>query len=171
MIMTFKSIKVLFGIFALSALVLGSATQAEAETLKCKSELSDEKIREEQQFDYTYSVGVNLKEGMAICENGETAEVKSFNLWNVDYPTEVFLNGITVYTFKDYSRIITKANFHYIRDPKGESEWIWEGTGEIIKGVKGFKGIKGSVSFKGKMDRSDKKVIIDITLNYTLPPK
>ena len=166
-----KSLCFLMGLFVIIVWIWGFAAPALSETLKCKSELLDEKIREEQQFDYTYSVGVNLKEGMAICENGETAEVKSFNLWNVDYPTEVFLSGITVYTFKDYSRIITKANFHYIRDPKGESEWIWEGTGEIIKGVKGFKGIKGGVSFKGKMDRSDKKTRMDITLNYTLPPK
>ena len=166
-----KRLCLLASFFVVVFWIWGLVTPTLSETLKCKSELLDEKIREEQQFDYTYSVGVNLKEGMAICENGETAEVKSFNLWNVDYPTEVFLSGITVYTFKDYSRIITKANFHYIRDPKGESEWIWEGTGEIIKGVKGFKGIKGSVSFKGKMDRSDKKTRMDITLNYTLPPK
>jgi hypothetical protein len=151
--------------------IWGLVTPALSETLKCKSELLDERIREEQPFDYTYSVGVGLREGLAICENGETAEVKSFSLWNAEPQKEAIISNITAYTFKDYSRIITKADIHYLQDPKGESEWIWEGTGEIIKGVKGFKGVKGSVTFKGKMDRSDKKPRMDITLTYTLPPK
>ena len=80
-----KRLCFLVSFFVIVFWIWGLVTPTLSETLKCKSELLDEKIREEQQFDYTYSVGVNLKEGMAICENGETAEVKSFNLWNVDY--------------------------------------------------------------------------------------
>ena len=73
-----KRLCFLVSFFVVVFWIWGLVTPALSETLKCKSELLDEKIREEQQFDSTYFVGVNLKEGMAICENGETAEVKSF---------------------------------------------------------------------------------------------
>ncbi len=78
---------------------------------------------------------------------------------------------IVVYTFKDFARITTKGSMRQVEDPKGEAEWIWEGTGEIIKGVTRFRGIKGSISFKGKQERGDKKAIQEVTLTYTFPPK
>ena len=170
MIMTIKSINVLFGIFAILALVLGSATQGEAETLKCKTELKMGLI-ENQQVDNSYFVGFNTREGLGTCDNGETAEVKSYAVWNADWPKECFTTVIVVYTFKDFARIITKGSLRQVEDPKGEAEWIWEGTGEIIKGVTRFRGIKGSISFKGKQERGDKKASQEITLTYTLPPK
>jgi len=55
-----KRLCFLVSFFVIVFWIWGLVTPTLSETLKCKSELLDEKIREEQQFDYTYSVGVNL---------------------------------------------------------------------------------------------------------------
>jgi hypothetical protein len=171
---TKQSMWIIFVILLTSAWILGSTIQAGAETLKCKSELKLD-VRADEQVESTYTsgyfIGVNTRQGLAICENGETADIKSYALWNADWPEECLTSGITIYTFKDFSKIITKADFRQTRDPKGEAEWLWEGTGEVIKGTTRFKGIKGGVTFKGKQVPPDKKAINELTITYTLPPK
>ena len=165
-----KSIWILFGILVIGFWMFGSAIQARAETLKCKSE-TKQVTQVNDNLHAQYYFGITASEGMATCENGETAAVKTFTTWYADMLKDVSTQAYIIFTFKDSSKIIMKANYTQIKDPKGEANWIWEGTGEIINASSRFIGIKGSSSFKGKQLFPDKRVVVDYTLTYSLPPK
>ena len=160
------------GLFVIIVWIWGSATLALSETLKCTSE-TKLVVNENEQAASSYYIGVNSREGSATCENGETATVKSYALWESNWPKEIFVQEYTIYTFKDFSTIITKGNTHQVPDPNraGEAAWFLEGTAEIIKGANRFSGIKGSVALKGKQLPPDRKIISELTITYTLPPK
>ena len=158
------------GLFVIIVWIWGSATLALSETFKCTSE-TKLVVHAYEMAASSYYIGVNSREGSASCENGETATVKSFALWESNWTKETFLQAYTIYTFKDFSTIITKGNAHQIRDPNREAEWFLEGTAEIIKGANRFSGIKGSVSSKGKHLPPYGKIISELTITYTLPPK
>ena len=128
-------------------------------------------VRADEQVYSGYFIGVNTREGSATCENGETATVNSYAVWDQIWHKECFKEGYTIFTFKDFSKMIMKNKLTQIPDPKGEAEWIWDGTAEIIKGTIQFNGIKGSGSFKGKQLFPDKKSINEWTITFTLPPK
>ena len=169
---TKKSIWILFGTLVISVWIPGFSTPALSESIKCKSEAKGDAVRVQEQADSSYFIGIVKKEGSVTCENGETGDVKSYSLIEVNWPKECVVQTITIYIFnKDWAKIITKGDIVQIQDPKGEAEWIWEGTGEIIKGTGRFSGIKGGTSFKGKQLPPDKKSISEFTINYTLPPK
>jgi hypothetical protein len=167
---TRKSLWILFGILIVSAWVLGFSVQARAETLKCKSE-TKQSVRADEQAAESYFLGVNSRVGSFTCENGDEGMVNSYAVWEANWPREVITQIYTVYRFKDMSKIITKGTVIQTQDPKGEAEWIWEGTSEIIRGGYRFNGIKGNVSFKGKQVPPEKKSINELTFTYTLPPK
>ncbi len=159
------------GLFLIIIWIGGSATLALPETLKCKKETKLVVSGAYEQAASSYYIGIHSREGSATCENGEMATVKSYALWESNWTKETFVQEYTIYKFKDFSTIITKGNVHQIRDPNREAEWFVEGTDEIIKGAIRFNEIKGSVSSKGKQLPPDGKIISEVTITYTLPPK
>ena len=166
-----KSFCFVTGLFVIIVWIWGFAAPALSETLKCKSETKDG-VRVQEQADTSYFITIVTKEGSVTCENGETADVKTYSLAEANWPRDAFVQTITIYRFhKDWAKIITKGNLVQTQDPKGEAEWIWEGTSEIIRGTGRFSGIKGGVSFKGKQVPPDAKSISEFTINYSLPPK
>jgi hypothetical protein len=68
------------GLLVIIVWIWGSATLALSESLKCKSE-TKLVVRANEYAAISYYIGVNSKEGSATCENGETATVKSYALW------------------------------------------------------------------------------------------
>ena len=75
---TKKSIRVLFGILAISVWVLGSAIQAGAETLKCRNASTTTKNESIPVNDEPgHVLGVQILEGLAFFENGEIAKLRS----------------------------------------------------------------------------------------------
>jgi hypothetical protein len=162
---TKKSMYILFGILAISTWVLGSAIQTKAETLKCNSELKAV-TRAEDNLYQIHFYGVTASGGVATCENGETATVESFSLWYADATKEGVSQSYTIFTFKDSSKIIMKTSHTSIKDLKGDGNWIWEGTGEIINASSRFIGIKGKASFKGKQLPPDKRSVTEWVIKY-----
>lgn len=165
-----KSLCFLMGIFVIIAWIWGFAAPALSETLKCKSE-SKVVTREDDSLYGIHFYGVTASEGMATCENGETATVKGLSLWYVDATKEGVNQSYTIFTFKDSSKIIMKTSSNQIKDLKGEGNWIWEGTGEIVNASSRFIGIKGKTSFKGKQLHPDKRSVNEWIITYTLPPR
>ena len=145
--------------------IWGFTTPALSETLKCKSEWKTV-TREDDSLYGIHFYGVTASEGMATCENGDTATVKSFSLWYADATKEGVNQSFTTFTFKDSSKIIMKTSSTQIKDLKGEGNWIWEGTGEIVNASSRFIGIKGKTSFKGKQLPPDKRSVTEWTINY-----
>ena len=105
-----KSIWVLFGILVISAWVLGSAIQAGAETMKCKSiatATKDETISvsdEEGHF-----LRLRISEGLAFFENGEIAKVRLYSLSDTVKKGGQAI-GYIIYTFDDGSTIVKDIN-------------------------------------------------------------
>ena len=168
---TKKSLCFLVGLFVIIVWICGFVTPALSETIKCKSE-SDAGKREVDQVLFTeYFVGSTTKEMVATCDNGETPTVKMYSVWDATVGKENFIQGYSIYTFKDSSKIVTKFNFRQIPDPEGKAEWISDtGTVEIIKGTLRFNGIRGTASSKGKT-LDDHKTANEWTIDYTLPSK
>jgi hypothetical protein len=160
----------LMGIFVIIVWIWGIASPALSETLKCKSEWKVV-TREDDNLYGIHFYGVTANEGIATCENGETATVKNFSLWYADATKEGVNQSFTTFTFKDSSKIIMKTSSTQIKDLKGEGNWIWEGTGEIINASSRFMGIKGKSSFKGKQLSPDKRSVNEWIITYALPPK
>ena len=168
---TKKSLCFLMGLFVIIVWSWGFATPALSETIKCKSE-SDAGKREVDQVLFTeYFVGSTTKEMVATCDNGETPTVKMYSVWDATVGKENFIQGYSIYTFKDSSKIVTKFNFRQIPDPEGKAEWISDSTADIIKGTLRFNGIKGNVSSKSKTLHPDHRGVSEFTITYTLPPK
>jgi len=171
---TKKSIWVLFGILAISAWVLGSAIQAEAETLKYKF--------------YTYVIrGENnligdveghlfwhhVREAFYAFENGEVATVTAIVSGDFIGTSGTFMQYVTV-NFEDGSTIIIKSQGTGGTPPAGTTTAGWKS--EIIKGTGRFQGIKGTHTAKAKYLPLQKgeigqKGYGEGTFTYTLPSK
>jgi hypothetical protein len=178
MIMTArKSMWVLFGILAISAWVLGSAVQAEAETMKCKTSAYAVKREVFPIPDFEgHSINMLMRDGLAFFEDGEVATFKNFTMSDVAAGKVVLTTGYQLFTFVDGSTIITSIRNEQQPDPEGKFSWFVKGTGEIRKGTGRFEGIKGSVSITGKQFKAEKgdltgKSTTDCIFTYTLPSK
>jgi len=166
---TRKSKWILLGIFVISALVLGSAIQAEAETMNYKF--------------YTYSikgdwvpvpdveghtVGYGVRGSFMVFENDEVATSEAVILrdW---IKTAGTISQYSTMKFQDGSMIITKT-----QGTTGVGTAAM--TTEIIKGTGRFEGIKGTGTSKAKYLPLEKgeaapKGWGEGTLTYTLPSK
>ena len=71
-----KSLYFLLGIFVIIVWIWGFASPALSETLKCNSEWKVV-TREDDNLYGIHFYGVTANEGIATCENGETATVKT----------------------------------------------------------------------------------------------
>jgi hypothetical protein len=174
---TKKSLWILFGILVISAWVLGSAIQAGAETLKCKTSGNSVKREAAQIPDVEgHTININLREGVAFFENGEIAGLKSSSTWDGISGKRGQSQGYAVYTFIDGSMLIISFLQLLEADQEGKVAYNTKSTGEILKGTGRFEGIKGTVSGTGKQLKAEKgeptgKTANDWTFTYTMPTK
>ena len=174
---TRKSSCILFSILVVSAWVLGSAIQAGAETMKCKSSGNAVKREAIPIPDVEgHRISIIMRDGLAFFEDGEVAAYKSFGQSEVIAGKGGLSQGYNLYTFVDGSTIITSYHQLLEADPEGKLEYYTKTTGEILKGTGRFEGIKGNSSATGKQFKTEKgeltgKSTSDYTFTYTLPPK
>jgi hypothetical protein len=169
---TKKSMWVLFGVLVISAWLLGSVTQAVAETLNFKffSHVTRNEVFPVGDTEGHY-VGLNVREGAVIFASGELAWMKAINsIDGVKGAGSTFDQYYTV-TFQDGSKITC----HTKGSSVGTSgKW----AGEIINGTGRFQGIKGTAAAAGikflppeKDELLGGKALGEGTFNYTLPSK
>jgi hypothetical protein len=175
---TKKFMWVLFGILVISAWVLGSAIQAGAETMKCKTSGNSVKREVMPIPDVEgHTIVMGMRDGLAFFEDGEVGTYKNFTIADVIAGKGVLTQGYQLFTFLDGSTIITSFRQPQEPDPEGKFSWlIKSSTGEIQRGTGRFEGIKGSISCTGKQFKPEKgdltgKSASDCTFTYTLPSK
>ncbi len=175
---TKKSMWVLFGVLVISAWVLGSTIQAGAETMKCKNittATKDERIPVGDQEGNMkgYTIGLQISEGLAFCENGEVPKVRHHSVWDFEPGKGSQVIGYTIYTFEDGSTVVIK--FQRLVGLGQSGVLNATATSEFIKGTGRFEGIKGTASSTGKNFLPSKgeaaRSYNDGTWTYTLPPK
>ena len=170
-----KSCMLIVSLFIISAGLLYSMPQAMAETLSYKFFLP---VTQRQIIPIGdvegHAVGILVREGAIILENGEMAWGKAVVIWDMIKGAGRFDQYSTL-TFQDGSTIITRT--------KGTAEATSSGvstaatwTGEIIKGTGRFEGIKGTGTSTAKLlppgkDELGGKSLGEGTLTYTLPKK
>ncbi|MEW6187564.1 MAG: hypothetical protein AB1585_17685 [Thermodesulfobacteriota bacterium] len=163
-----KSLIFAIGLFVISVWIWGSATPALSETINCKGE--GKSVPLTMINDSTGSIiGINESKGSFTCDSGETGTEHDLLLWEQNERKELLIQGYSILTFKDNSKIIMKSKFTEIPDPKGEAQWIFNGTSDILRGNMRFNGIKGSGSFKGRQNGYN--IDMEWTLTFTLPKK
>ena len=93
---TKKSLCFSLALFVITVWIWGFATPGLSETLKCKGESKQVVQAYDSVLEDDFYIGVNTREGMATCENGETATVKSFSAWDVIWQKEGFSQMYTI---------------------------------------------------------------------------
>jgi len=169
-----KSMWILFGIIVISAWVLGSASQVGAETLKCKSvQTATKDERMEVGDEKGHVLALQRMQGLAYCENGEIAKMRSDNIMDFVPGKGVQAIGYTFFTFEDGSTIVNRFQRSVVPGQSGIGSA--KASSELIKGTGRFEGIKGTSSGTGKNFPPNKeeptRAFTDITITYTLPPK
>ncbi len=158
-------------ILVIATWLLGSVTQAGAETMKCRIAATVTKNESVPVSDEEgHSLHLLITEGLAFFENGEIAKVRSHNLSDRISAKASQVIGYTIYTFEDGSTIVQRFQRLLV-----SGDLSAKVTGELIKGTGRFEGIKGTVfgasknfpASKGEASRNAS----DITFTYTLPTK
>ena len=161
-------------LFVISIWLLGSVPQATAETLSGKS---FNHVTKAEMFPIAdvegHVIGVTVREGVAVFENGEWAWHKATVMSDLikgagtldQYATITFLDGSTITTH-------TKGT---IETPQGVPSAV-KFTGDIINGTGRFQGIKGTHTISVKLFPPEKgelagKAFGEGTMAYTLPSK
>ena len=172
---TKKSFLIIVGILAFMGLLLGSATQSEAETMKLRV---SNVVTKGEGFPVGDVEGHNLafltRDGVAVLENGEVGSMKALVINDVMPKGGSFL-GYLVLTLVDGSAIVLSfQRCTFSPDPEGKLAFIQQGSGELVNGSGRFKGIKGTMSMTGKVLKPTKEEVAgkaynDFTLTYTLP--
>ena len=166
---TKKSMWVLFGLFVISALVLGSAIQAGAETMNYKFYSWVIKSESVPISDMeSHAVGFVMRGGFFVFENGEVATANQ--VATIDYIKGAgpFMSYVTI-NFADGSTIIIRSE-----GTLGGGAGGWKS--QIVKGTGRFEGIKGTHSAKAKylpleQGEAGPKGYGEGTITYTLPSK
>ena len=169
---TKKVMWVLFGIFLISAWVLGSTIQAGAETMNFRAYTYVVKAEEVLIEDVEgHTLALETRRGFSVLENGEVATSIVYIMG--DYIKTVGSNiSYSTLTFADGSTIIIRRQA-MVTAGTSASAGI---KGEIIKGTGRFAGIKGTYTSKMKFLPLEKgeigrKTFGESTITYTLPPK
>ena len=173
---TRKSIWVLFAILAISAWVLGSVNQAEAETLKIKVSSYNTQVKVIQVEDMEgHTLMPHTRRGLAFFENGDVATYTSWGVADIIKGKSSY-DGYSMFTFEDGSTIVYKSKTAWEQGPRGFS--VGKGTGEFTKGTGRYEGIKGGLTYSGKYyTRYSKEKgtlgdsVLEVTATYTLPQK
>jgi hypothetical protein len=171
---TKQSLRVLFGVLAISAWMLASAIPTPAETLNYKSYVWMNRYERVVLDDVEgHAVSLAQRGGFYVFDNGEVATI-----------TRVSLNDLikgagpaTIYEtikFADGSTIMLKGQ-SVLSGTTGQATSS-EGTREIVGGTGRFQGIKGTGTSKSRFIPADKgeagsKQYGEGTLTYTLPAK
>jgi hypothetical protein len=160
-------------LFAGSCL-LGSVTQARAETMKCRvaiTETKDMSLPVGAQEGHV--LGVHVLEGLAFFENGEIAKVKVESLYENETGKTAQAIGYDTFTFEDGSTIVARFQRLAVSDKNGNLSA--KASTELVKGTGRFEGVKGTASATGKNFPPGKdevlKAMNDLTFTYTLPGK
>jgi len=172
---TKKLMWVLFGILVISALILGSAIQAGAETLKGRNALTATKNESIPVNDEPgHVLGMLIWEGLAFFENGEIAKMRSHAIRDIIPQKGSQAIVYNIYTFEDGSTVVTRVQRLMVAADKSGTLSA-KMTGELIKGTGRFEGIKGTVSGPGKNFPASggeaERAFNDFTWTYTLPTK
>jgi hypothetical protein len=139
-----KPMWILFSVFIIGVFLLCSGTQLIAETWNCKAMNKMVKAEGSPIPDAEgHWVGMNMREGVTICDNGEIGWHKVVVVWDGIKGEGTYSQYITL-TLQDGSTI---TNFAQDKGIPGGYKW----TGQIINGTGRFKGIKGTVSAEGKI--------------------
>jgi hypothetical protein len=163
-----------FGILIIAAWLIGSVTQAGAQTYTVK-------YREPGHFPKVHIIEVGDVPGHILLV-GESAGVQPCDDGSVATISGKFTTDLTqgsgksqsyeVATYEDGSTIWTKIQNTITPNPDGKTS-RWEGTFEYIKGTGQFEGIKGGATFTGKrlapVPGAGAQYYSDSTSTYTLP--
>jgi hypothetical protein len=170
-----NSIWVLFGILVITAWILGSATQAKAETMNYKFYTYVVKQELVPVGDVeNHAVALTVRGAFYVFENGEVATINHVSTGDYIKGAGPFMQYVTV-NFADGSTIIFKSQGTVGGTAAGvTASGGW--TSEIIKGTGRFEGIKGTQDAKAKylpVGKGDAgpKGYGEGTFTYTLPAK
>ena len=174
---TKKSMWVLLGIFVISAWVLGSAIQAEAETMNYKFYtwvIKSESIPISDMEGHV--VSFVLRGCFYVFENGEVATANQVATMDYIKGEGQFMAYVTI-NFADGSTIVIK-NQGRMAGVSTASPSLVDWKSEIIKGTGRFEGIKGTQKHGDKLkvfplEKGEvfPKAYHEGTITYTLPPK
>jgi hypothetical protein len=168
---TKKSLRVLLGILAISAWILGSVMQAGAETLNYKFYGWVIKEQDVPVADVEgHTVSLYVRGAFYVFDNGEVATINHVATGDLVNGAGPFMQYVTI-NFPDRSTITIKSQ-GTIGAAGASAGW----TSKIIKGTSRFEGIKGTQSAKAKYlpvepGEAGSKVYGEGTITYTLPPK
>jgi len=171
---TKKSICVLFGILVIWAWVLGSATQAGAETMNYRGYTYADKAEEVLIGDVEdHTLRLETRRGFYVFENGEVATILAHISGDYIKGAGSYMSYTTI-TFADGSTIVIKRQAAITA--VGGVAAASATKGEVIKGTGRFVGMKGTLTSKSKILPREKgeagqKAVVDATITYTLPPK
>src|SRR5271157_3509945 len=131
---TKKSMWVLFGVLMISAWVLGSAIQAGAETLKCRTATTATKdVRIAVSDEEGHVLGLTILQGLAFFENGEIAKLRSHAISDTIPGKGGQAITYHIYTFDDGSTFVVRKQRLMVADKSGNLDAKL--TTEIIKGT------------------------------------
>ncbi len=165
----------LVSIFVIGIWLLGSVSQATAETLAFKSLTHVTKSEMVPVGDVEgHVISLTVREGVAVFENGDWAWIISTNVRDLIKGAGTG-DAYSTYKFMDGSTFIVHRKGTIEATPQGvTSAAKW--TGDTINGTGRFKGIKGTITMSAKILPPEKgepvgKSFSDGTLVYTLPGK
>ena len=170
------NIWILFGILIIAAWILGSATQAGAQTytVKCRETGHVPKMHIIEVADVPgHILLVGETATVLSCDDGSVATISG--KFTADMTKGSGKNqGYGLVTYEDGSTKWYKFQNTVTPDPNGKTA-SWEGTMEYIKGTGRFEGIQGSGSITGKrlvsMPGAGAQFYADFAITYTLPSK
>ena len=174
---TKKFIWIFIGILVIMAWLLGSVSQAVAES---------KQFRNVGQFSKMEMIQAGDVEGHLLLiwewrglqfSDGEVAVLSGWGTCDIikgNGPCE----GYYLAKYEDGSTVVSRTKFITTTSPDGKSA-AYEGTGEYTGGTGRFAGIKGSLSMKAKritpispgLKETRGDVVADGTATYTLPSK
>jgi hypothetical protein len=166
----------MIGILIVAAWVLGSVTQAGAQTYTVNG-------RQAQHVTKAYVIEVGDVPGhkLFVFENPglffqDDGQVATVSVWTMADYTQGSgpAQGYSLYTYEDGSTYCTNWKLTATAAPDGKTT-SWEGTYEYLKGTGRFKGMKGGGSFTGKrlasLPGAGAELYTDMAGTYTLPSK
>ena len=169
-----NNIWVIVGILIIAAWLIGSVTQAGAQTLKWRQVMFNAKVEIIQMGDVPdHIIGLYDQTGLASFEKGEEASVATKG--TLDYiKGSGTIQGYNILTFEDGSTTTSKYQGTTRSDPSGKSSWF-EATWTLIQGTGRWTGIKGGGTMTGRRFAPAigvaTQLYLDYTGTYTLPPK
>ena len=171
-----KSIWILIGMVVIMAWLLGSVTQAGAQTytVKCRETGHLPKVHAIEVGDVPgHIIAVGEMAGVLSCDDGSVSTTSTKGMSDLTKGIGRS-QGYWVATYEDGSTKWYKFQNTITLDPDGKTG-RWEGMFEYIRGTGRFEGIQGSGTFTGKRlaptPGAGAQYYSDITSTYTLPSK